>query len=257
MFLDKLDLTGRTAFVTGGGRGIGLAAAEALIEAGASVTIAASTEETNANGERHLTGKGHAVRTVLMDVTDAARVAEVAGQVLSDQGPSDILVCNAGVARADVAAEDVTDDHFRGVMDVNLNGVFWCCREFGKPMLARGRGTIVIIGSISGHIVNRPQLQSYYNASKAAVHQLSKSLAAEWADRGVRVNAIAPGYVETPMTQYGMANPETSDTWMSLTPTGRYGQPDEIGSIVHFLASDASSLMTGAVVVADGGYTCW
>lgn len=257
MVLDKLDLTGRTAFVTGGGRGIGLAAAEALVEAGATVTIAASTEETNANGERYLTGKGYAVRSVLMDVTDSARVADVAEQIHRDQGTLDILVCNAGVARADVAAEDVNDDHFRGVMDVNLNGVFWCCREFGKAMLARGKGAIVIVGSISGFIVNRPQLQSYYNASKAAVHQLSSSLAAEWADRGVRVNAIAPGYVETPMTEYGMANPATSEAWLDLTPTGRYGRPDEIGSIVHFLASDASSLMTGAVVVADGGYTCW
>ena len=253
MYLDKLDLTGRTALVTGGGRGIGLAAAEALIEAGASVTITASTRETIDNGRRVLTGKGHAVRALLMDVTDSARVAEVA----KEHGALDILVCNAGVARADVAAEEVTDDHFRGVIDVNLNGVFWCCREFGKPMLARGKGAIVIVGSISGYIVNRPQLQSYYNASKAAVHQLSKSLAVEWADRGVRVNAIAPGYVETPMTQYGMANPETSDTWMALTPAGRYGQPHEVGSIVHFLASDASSLMTGAVVIADGGYTCW
>ena len=257
MYLAKLDLTGRTALVTGGGRGIGLACAEALLEAGASVTITASTAETNAHGERYLSGKGYAVRALLMDVTDSARVAEVAAQIHRDQGPLDILVCNAGVARANVAAEDVTDDHFRGVLDVNLNGLFWCCREFGRPMLARGKGSIVAIGSISGYIVNRPQLQCYYNASKAAVHQLSRSLAAEWADRGVRVNAIAPGYVETPMTEYGMADPDTAKTWRDLTPTGRFGQPDEIGSIVHFLASDASSLMTGAVVVADGGYTCW
>ena len=110
---------------------------------------------------------------------------------------------------------------------------------------------------MSGVIANKPQPQAHYNASKAAVHTLTKSLAAEWAPRGVRVNAVAPTYIETEMTRRGMENPEWHDTWLSMTPMGRVGQPHEVASVVLFLASDASSLMTGSIVLADGGYTSW
>ena len=110
---------------------------------------------------------------------------------------------------------------------------------------------------MSGFIVNKPQPQSYYNASKAAVHHLTKSLAAEWGARGVRVNAVAPTYIETPLTSFGMENPEMYRAWIGGTPMGRVGQPEEIASVVLFLASDAASLMTGSIVLADGGYTCW
>ena len=120
-------------------------------------------------------------------------------------------------------------------MDVNLDGLFWCCREFGRQMLAQGKGAIVNIGSMSGFIVNKPQPQSFYNASKAAVHHLTKSLAAEWGRRGVRVNAVAPTYIETPLTKFGIEeNPDMYQTWLEMTPMGRVGQPDEIGSVVAF-----------------------
>jgi NAD(P)-dependent dehydrogenase (short-subunit alcohol dehydrogenase family) len=151
----------------------------------------------------------------------------------------------------------LTDEHWRNVIDVNLNGLFWCCRAFGRPMLAAGRGSIVNIGSMSGYIVNKPQPQAQYNASKAGVHHLTKSLAAEWGARGVRVNAVAPTYINTPMTAYAKQNKAMFDTWMSSTPMGRMGEVDEIAAVVLFLASDAASLMTGSIVVADGGYTCW
>jgi hypothetical protein len=131
------------------------------------------------------------------------------------------------------------------------------CRAFGRLMLAAGRGSIVNIGSMSGTIVNKPQPQAQYNASKAGVHHLTKSLAAEWAARGVRVNAVAPTYINTPMTAYATQNKAMFDTWMDFTPMARMGETDEIASVVLFLASDASSLMTGSIVVADGGYTCW
>jgi NAD(P)-dependent dehydrogenase (short-subunit alcohol dehydrogenase family) len=161
------------------------------------------------------------------------------------------------VARSNVRAEDTSDEHWRFHMDVNVDGLFWCCRAFGRQMLEAGKGSIVNVGSMSGFIVNKPQPQSFYNASKAAVHHLTRSLAAEWGARGVRVNAVAPTYVETPLTRFGMEDQSMYPTWIEMTPMGRVGQPDEIASVVLFLASDASSLMTGSIVLADGGYTCW
>jgi NAD(P)-dependent dehydrogenase (short-subunit alcohol dehydrogenase family) len=124
-------------------------------------------------------------------------------------------------------------------------------------MLEAGRGAIVNMGSMSGFVVNKPQEQSAYNASKAAVHHLTKSLAAEWASRGVRVNAVAPTYIATPLTLFGKEKPEMFQTWLDMTPMGRLGEPEEVASTVLFLASDASSLLTGSVILADGGYTCW
>jgi NAD(P)-dependent dehydrogenase (short-subunit alcohol dehydrogenase family) len=192
-----------------------------------------------------------------MDVTDSKGVAELADELVSRHGGVDILVNNAGIARSETPAETVTDEHWLNVIDVNLNGTFWCCRAFGRHMLERRSGTIVNIGSMSGFIVNKPQEQSYYNASKAGVHHLTKSLAAEWASRGVRVNAVAPTYINTPLTAFARSNQKMFQTWLDMTPMGRLGEVDEIASVVLFLASDASSLLTGSVVVADGGYTCW
>ena len=149
----------------------------------------------------------------------------------------DVLVCNAGIARSETRAEDVTDEHWLNVIDVNLNGLFWCCRAFGKHMLEAGRGSIVNIGSMSGFIVNKPQPQAYYNASKAGVHHLTKSLAAEWGARGVRVNAVAPTYINTPLTAFVKTNPEMYGAWIGGTPMARLGEPDEIASVVLFLAS--------------------
>ena len=257
MYLNKLNLKGKNAVVTGGGRGIGLACTEALAEAGAHVVIADFDPASAESGRSAMAAKGYEVRVVSMDVTKSAEVADIASTLERQFGHIDILVNNAGIARSETPAETVTDEHWLNVIDVNLNGLFWCCRAFGHYMLKRRSGAIVNIGSMSGIIVNKPQEQSYYNASKAAVHHLTKSLGAEWATRGVRVNAVAPTYINTPLTAFARSNEAMFNTWMEMTPMGRMGEVDEIASVVLFLASDAASLLTGSVIVADGGYTCW
>ena len=253
MYLERLKLTGRRALVTGGAAGIGLACAEALAEMGAHVTIADRDGTAIAAGQAALSSKGYAVDGIGMDVTDSARVTTVADQL----GAIDILVNNAGIARSETPAEDVADEHWLNVLDVNLNGTFWCARAFGRHMLAAGWGAIVNVGSLSGFIVNRPLPHSFYIASKAAVHQLTKNLAAEWAPRGVRVNAVAPTYINTVLNSFADREGEMYKRWIDGTPMGRLGQPEEVAAAILFLASDAASLMTGSIVLADGGYSCW
>ena len=252
--LECFNLEGQSALVTGASQGIGAASAMALAEAGAHVILTARNLEGLEKTRDAISANGGTAECALLDVTDTGAVNAMARQFPGIQ----ILVANAGIAKSGTAAEAVSDELFEKVFDVNLKGVFRCCRAFGNPMLERKEGSIVVIGSISAQICNTPQRQSYYNASKAAVHQLVKSMAAEWASQGVRVNAVAPGYIVTPMTAYGIENdPDMAAQWQQLTPMGRFGRPEEVASIVVFLASRASSYMTGSVVVADGGYTLW
>jgi NAD(P)-dependent dehydrogenase (short-subunit alcohol dehydrogenase family) len=257
MYLDKFKLPGRVALVTGGASGIGYCIVEALAEAGANVTIADLNQRDIDGAIQKLAEKGYAAAGVVMDVTDATRVTEVADDLVRLHGRIDILVNNAGIARSEIPAEEMEDERWLNVLDVNLNGSFWCARAFGRHMLAAGSGAIVNVGSMSGFIVNRPQGQSHYNASKAAVHHLTKSLAAEWAPRGVRVNAVAPTYIATPINAFADRQSEMYRRWIDGTPMGRLGEPEEVASVALFLASDAASLMTGSIVLVDGGYSCW
>lgn len=257
MYLGKSRLDGRGAFITGGGGGIGLATAEALSEAGARVIIADRSPELLQTAQAALTAKGLHIATHVLDVSLPECVAEAAQEVESRHGTIDILVASAGITSPDKPAEAIETDVWRKILDVDLNGVFWCCREFGKPMLERGKGSIITLGSISGLISNKPQRQAHYNAAKAGVHHLTKSLAGEWAPHGVRVNSVAPTYVDTPMSSGSFGNPAVFPIWMDMTPMARVARADEIASVILFLASDASSAMTGTVVPVDCGYTIW
>lgn len=256
MYLQKYDLAGKGAFITGGGRGIGLATAEALAEAGARITIADIDERILASGRAELEAKGFHADTVLLDVTKPDAVGRVA-EAANRKGAVDIMVANAGIAWPDTPGEGIPDDIWLRLIDVDLNGVYWCCREFGRHMLDRGAGSIVTVGSMSGVISNKPQRQAHYNAAKAGVHHLTRSLGGEWAERGVRVNCVAPTYVDTPMSNSSFTDPNRMPIWMDFTPMRRVARPDEIASAILFLASDAASAMTGATVMVDCGYTIW
>jgi NAD(P)-dependent dehydrogenase (short-subunit alcohol dehydrogenase family) len=186
------------------------------------------------------------------DVTRSEDVERLVDEVGERLGPVDVLVNNAGVCHHRPALE-VPESEWRHVWDVNVDGLWHCSRIVGRQMVERRSGVIVNVGSISAMIVNRPQWQPAYNASKAAVHQLTKSLAAEWAPHGVRVNALAPGYVATEMAP--VDEPRFRERWIEDAPMRRAAQPDELGPSLVYLASDASSFMTGSVLVVDGGYT--
>jgi NAD(P)-dependent dehydrogenase (short-subunit alcohol dehydrogenase family) len=257
MFLEQYKLSGRTAVVTGAGQGIGFSCAQALGEAGARVVVTDKLADRVESAVAKLKALKVDASGAVLDVTDSAAIEELATKLDRDQAGVGILVNNAGFCVSNTKAEETSDEHWRSHLAVMLDGVFYCSRSFGKRMLARGKGAIVNMGSMSAVIVNKPQEQCFYNAAKAGVHQLTKSLACEWARRGVRVNAVAPTYIATPLTTFGMQNKEMAATWLEMTPMGRVGQPEEIASVVLFLASDASSLLTGSIVMADAGYTCW
>jgi NAD(P)-dependent dehydrogenase (short-subunit alcohol dehydrogenase family) len=255
-YLQKFRLDGEVAVVTGGGRAIGLCCAEALAEAGARVVII-ERSDADAADALVLRAKGYDITVKTGDVTDSHRMDAIADELVVEGRAATILVNNAGIGQSGIPSQNVTDDDWLRMMDVNLNGVFWCSRAFGRAMIAAGRGVIVNLGSMSGNIANRPQPQTPYNVSKAAVHHLTKSMAAEWAQYGIRINAVAPTYIETPMVSKVEANKTRIPLWLADTPLGRMGQPEEVASAVLFLASGASSLMTGAIVNIDAGFTCW
>lgn len=242
-------VAGKVALVTGGAMGLGKADCEALAREGAKVIVTDREVELAHKVAAEIGGDAMA-----LDVTSEEQWIEVMRAVKERHGGLDILVNNAGVA-SHGETETFDDARLAQVMDTNFTALFRCCREAIPAMRRRGGGAIVNIGSISAMISNVPQDQSVYNASKAAVHMLSQSLGSELAKYNIRVNTIAPGYIETEMTAGGLANPDWAPVWDEMTPMRRVAKPEEIATIALMLATEASSYMTGSVVVADGGYT--
>ena len=253
--LDTFALTGRRALVTGGNRGLGRAFALALAEAGAAVAIAARDAARNAAVVTELEARGRRGYAVQADITEPDVVRRMVADVTGELGGIDILVNNAGVAIHRPSLE-VPPEEWQQVLDLNLTALWNCSTAVARGMIAAGTGGAIInVGSMSAQIVNRPQWQASYNASKAAVHHLTHSLAAEWAPHNIRVNALAPGYVKTEMSP--VDRPEFQQHWVLDAPQQRYATPEEIAPSVVFLASPASSFMTGSTLLIDGGYSIY
>lgn len=251
--LEKFSLSGQRALVTGGNRGLGEAFARALAEAGAQVLIAGRDQARNTQATAAAAADNIQLTAVQADITREDDRQRMVAFAQSELGGVDILVNNAGVCYHK-ASWEVPDAEWDEVFDLNVRALWKCSTAVGQTMRGRG-GSIINVGSISALIVNRPQWQPAYNASKAAVLQLTKSLAAEWAGDNIRVNAIAPGYVKTDMSP--VDRPELRRMWIEDAPQRRYASPDEIAGSVVFLASAAASFITGSVLVIDGGYTVY
>jgi NAD(P)-dependent dehydrogenase (short-subunit alcohol dehydrogenase family) len=255
--LDRFGLAGRAAIVAGGARGIGRAIAELAAASGADIAIVDVLDplaHETAAGIAAATGRR--AQAFIADLSDADRANAVVDEIAAAFGRANTLFNCIGI-NPNTEALDISADEWARVMAVNVNGQFYIAQAVARHMAAQGGGSIVAIGSNSGFIVDRPQPQAHYNASKAAVHQMVKSLAVELAPRNIRVNAVAPGYVMTGLTKRGMSNPEWLPIWVNSTPVGRLGTPEEIANVMLFIASDASSYMTGSVVLVDGSYCCW
>lgn len=245
------SLEGQVALVVGGATGIGNAAAAGLVQFGATVYIAGRREDVGIASAAEL-----GARYVPMNVTDSGSVDAAIARVVEQSGRLDIAVNGAG-AGLNKPTEETEDEEFAAVVDANFGGVFRCCRAEGRVMLEQGSGSIINVGSMSAHVVNHPQRQGIYNASKAAIVHYTRSLAVEWADRGIRVNSISPGYTATAMTAVSRAMPERLASWNEKTPLGRVAQPDEMAGAIVYLASPASSFATGTDIILDGGYGLW
>ncbi|MCY4113411.1 MAG: SDR family oxidoreductase [Chloroflexi bacterium] len=253
--LDRFRLDGRRALVTGGGTGIGKGLAQALAEAGADVAVCGRTQDTLERTVAEVESRGARAKAIHADVTSADDVRAAVQSVVDEWGSLDIAVNNAGITTW-VDAVDMPEDDWDRVLDTNLKGVFLCSQEAARVMIPQGRGAIVNVASISAQIINRPQQQAHYSASKAGVVHLTRALAAEWAEHGVRVNAVSPGYTRTEMVNAPHMIP-ARPIWTRDTPMGRMAEIEEIQGAVVFLASDAAAYVTGHDLVVDGGVTAW
>jgi NAD(P)-dependent dehydrogenase (short-subunit alcohol dehydrogenase family) len=255
--MDKFSLKGKVSIITGGERGIGFAIASAFAQAGSDIVIAGMDDSCMDDAVEKIKAYGNRCIAIKTDVTKESDVDSMVEKVLATFGMIDVLVNNAGISSG-APAESMPLSQFNKVMEVNTNGVFITSKAVGNVMLKQGKGSIVNIASMSSMIVNNPQPQVNYNASKAAVVMITKSMACEWAQRGVRVNGINPGYTRSPLIKRRFESKDSIiDRWLSMTPMGRIAEPEEIAGAALYLASDASTFTTGALINVDGGYSCW
>ena len=255
--IEKMRLDGKAIYVTGGASGIGKSVATALAEAGADVAIVdINLEGAEAVAKEIADATGSKTIAIRCDVTNQEDVEAMVAEVAGTYGKLDACFNNAGIC-LNVPAEEMTFEQWNKVININLNGVFLCATAAGRVMLKLGYGSIINTASMSGHIVNVPQPQCAYNASKAGVSMLTKSLAIEWAKKGVRVNCISPGYIGTDLTLNSEALKPLIEQWNAMAPMGRLGRPEELQSIVVYLAGDTSSFTTGSDIIVDGAFTCF
>ncbi|MGO5051694.1 SDR family oxidoreductase [Lachnospiraceae bacterium LCP25S3_G4] len=255
--IEKMRLDGKAIFVTGGARGIGKSVATAFAEAGANLAIVdLDIEEAKKTAKELEEANGVKVIAIQTDVTVPEQVDAMVKEVVDTFGKLDSAFCNAGIC-INVPAEEMTYEQWKKVIDINLSGVFLTAQAAGKVMLEQGYGSIINTASMSGHIVNVPQPQCAYNASKAGVIMLTKSFAVEWAKRNVRVNCISPGYIGTELINNAPHLVPLIKEWNEMAPLGRLGKPEELQSICVYLAGDTSSFTTGSDIVVDGAFTCF
>lgn len=246
---------GKVYVITGGAGGIGRATAHVLASAGGRVVITDVDEAAGTRAADEIATETSAeTRFEVLDVADPDAVRALADRLEADEWSVHGLLANAGIAPSS-AAVDYTDELWRKTVGINLDGVFWCCREFGRRMVERESGTVVITSSIAGHGVVSPETHAAYGATKAAVSHLAELLGVEWAKTGVRVNAVAPGYTATPiLDKLKEEAPDVFEEWIARTPIGRLSTPEEIANAAGFLMSDLASGITATVLRVDGGY---
>lgn len=256
--LDLFKLQNKLAVVTGAAQGLGKAMAEAMADCGADIAVLDLNEEKASETAKYIEDTyGVKSRAFQVNVADAEACQKAVSQVYEEWGHIDILLNNAGIC-INEDAEDVPLSSWHKVIDINMNGVWYMSQAVGRIMIEQKYGNIINISSMSGFIVNDPQGQVSYNTSKAGVAHMTKSLAAEWVKYGIRVNSIAPGYMDTDLVHKTYeADGEWARRWNSMTPMKRPGRPEELGPLAVYLASDASTYMTGSVILCDGGYTIW
>ena len=254
--IEKLRLDGKKVFVTGAARGIGYAISTALAEAGADIAIVDIDGSAARDAASKIAGEtGRKTIAVAADLTQKPDVDAMIKTIVQEFGKIDAAFCNAGICM-NIPAEEMTLEDWNKVIAINLTGVFLTAQAAGKVMLAQGGGSIVTTASMSAHIVNVPQPQCSYNASKAAVIQLTKSLAVEWALKGVRVNSISPGYIATDLIRNSSKLAPLIEKWNAMAPLKRMGTPEELQAIAVYLAGDSSAFTTGSDFVIDGAFTC-
>ncbi|CAN5729710.1 SDR family oxidoreductase [soil metagenome] len=256
---ERFRLDERVSLVTGGGSGIGQGFAHALGEAGSKIAVVDMNTQAAEGVAQELTVKGVDAIALTVDVSQPDQVRKMADSVVSHWGSLTIGVNNAGIAGW-FDAETMPVEEWRRIMAVNLDGVFYCAQAEARIMLSAGYGKIINTASMSAHISNTPQNQAAYNASKAGVLHLTRSLAAEWAGRGVRVNSISPGYTRTALVEQFINEPigaEKYPFWVERTPMKRMAEVSDLVGALVYLASEASDFMTGHDMIIDGGYCAW